>query len=368
MPIVPPASELRSRLQQFREHMDRNKLSGALISDPVNVRYLSGFTGEDSALLVTRNRRVLLTDFRFVEEAGKTAKGWRVVTKPPTVMRKAGEQAKKLKLKVLGVEKHDLNLNEVSQLRKAAKGVRIKPMPTLLSKLRSIKSAWEVRQIEEALRIQEKSLRAVYRLLKPGLMEFEAAAELRYRMVMAGADDQAFESMFQWASNSSLPHGRPSRRKLKARGIVLIDWGAKYGGYHADLTRTFFLGTIPPRFRRIHEVVREAQAEAIERVGPGVPFKEVDKAARGVIRKAGFGRYFGHSTGHGLGMQVHEPPTLSSRAEGTLHPGMVVTVEPGIYLPGLGGVRIEDDVLVTPNGKRVLSAMPTGLRFDGTNE
>jgi Xaa-Pro aminopeptidase len=147
-----------------------------------------------------------------------------------------------------------------------------------------------------------------------------------------------------------------------------MDWGAKVAGYHSDLTRTFFLGTIPPQLRKIHEIVHTAQLQAIAKIAPGVDMADVDKAARDVIRKAGFGKAFGHSTGHGIGLDIHESPSLSSRAKGALRPGMIVTVEPGIYVPGLGGVRLEDDVLVTDNGHRVLSKLKKGLRWNGSND
>jgi len=361
---IPPA-ELRGRLARFRQVLDRERLGGALITDPVNVRYLSGFGGGDSALLVTARHRVLLTDFRYVEDAQASSPGWRIVVKPPGLMEKAGLLARKFRVRRLGVEAAHLTLAATKALRKHTRGVKLHPQSQLAEELRICKSAWEIEHLEAALRIQEQCFKEVCALLKPGIHEYEAAAELRYRMVRKGADDQAFECMFQWGSNSSRPHGRPTNRKLLAQNIVLIDWGAKLSGYHADLTRTFFLGSIPARLRKIHDVVAEAQRRAVARIAPGVEFSEVDKAAREHIAKAGFGKYFGHSTGHGIGLKIHEAPTLSQRAKGRLRPGMVVTVEPGIYIPGLGGVRIEDDVLVTAAGNRKLSRMPVGLRWDG---
>ena len=368
MGSAPPREELRGRLERFRAVLARKRLSGAVITDGMNVRYLSGFTGDDSALLVTASQRLLLTDFRYVEEAQRTAPGWRIVTKPAELMEKSGVHARKLRVRRLGVESNQLSLNGAARLRKAARGIQVRPHPNLVEELRLIKSPWELRLIEAALRIQEQAFLEVCRWLKPGIREREAAAELRYRMVRMGAGDQAFDCMCQWGSHSSLPHGRPSDRKLRAESVILIDWGAQLGGYHADLTRTFFLGTISPRLRRIHEIVAQAQALAIAKIAPGIAFAEVDKAARRHIRRAGFGRYFGHSTGHGLGLRIHEAPRLSSLARGELKPGMVVTVEPGIYLPGVGGVRIEDDVLVTARGHRKLSRLPVGLRWNGGNE
>jgi Xaa-Pro aminopeptidase len=235
----------------------------------------------------------------------------------------------------------------------------------LAGELRLCKSAWEVRQIEKALRIQEDSFRKVCRKIVRGVHEYELAAELRYQMVKGGAEDEAFPVLCQFGPSASFPHGRPSKRRLRSSSIILMDWGARFNGYHSDLTRTFFIGSIPKSLREIHEVVAEAQARAKARVAPGVTFAEVDDAARGVIRKAGHAKQFGHSTGHGLGLRIHEPPAVSRRGKGVLKPGMVVTIEPGVYVPGKGGVRIEDDVLVTEKGSRVLSLLPRGLRWNG---
>jgi len=367
MSAQPPQVEFRQRVERYRALLARARLSAALITDPANVRYLSGFTGEDSALLITQRQRVLLTDFRFVEEGRASSPGWRVVVNPAGLMAKAGETARKLRIRRLGIESAHLCVKGLIALRSNARGVKVCLTRPLVEELRQIKSAWEVKQIEKALRIQEQCFIEVCRMLRPGMLEYDAAAELRYRLVRAGADDQAFPIMFQWGAHSSMPHGRPTRTKLKADSIILNDFGARFSGYHADLTRTFFIGTIPARLRRIHEVVCEAQRRAVACIAPGVEMNEVDKVARDFISKAGHGKHFGHSTGHGLGLKIHESPTLSWRSKGKLAVGMVVTVEPGIYLPGIGGVRIEDDVLVTPQGHRVLSRLPVGLRWNGSN-
>ena len=375
---MPPAAELRARLDRFRENLQRRRLPAALITDERNVRYLSGFSGADSALLVTKAHKFLLTDFRYAEEAGRDAAGWKVLIEktrrlangtekelvPRGLMEKAGYLARKLRVRRLAVEAYNMRVSELRALRKASRGVRVKPEDPLLGELRLLKSDWEVGQIEKALRIQESCFLELCHGLAQGLSEREAAARLRYLMVQAGADDEAFQTLVLFARNSSLPHGRPGERVLRGDAIVLVDWGSRRAGYHSDLTRTFFLGSIPKRLREIHEVVVEAQRQAIGRIGPGVAFRDVDAAARDIIRKAGYGKAFGHTTGHGLGLAVHEAPTLSAQALGELRAGMVVTVEPGIYCPGVGGVRIEDDVLVTPRGHRVLSRLAKGLRWN----
>ena len=359
---LPPPAELKARLARFRERLALKRLSGFLITDPANVRYLSGFSGEDSALLITGNRRLLLTDFRYLEEAKVDVRGWRIVLKPNDLMKKAGVCARRLRVRRLGVEAEHLTLAQAKALRKAAGGVRLAPRAGFAAEQRVCKSAWEVERIRRAVRIQERCFQEVCRGLRPGVSEREVAAELRRRMVRAGAEDQAFECIVKFGAGSSLPHGRAGGRRLRRNDLVLVDWGAKVSGYHSDLTRTFFMGRIGSRMRKVHEIVREAQARAKARVGPGVSYKEVDGAAREYITRAGYGPWFGHSTGHGLGLRIHEAPGLSGRQKGVLKPGMVVTVEPGIYLPGVGGVRIEDDLLVTAGGALELSRLPRGLR------
>ncbi len=365
---LPPRAELKLRQERFLDALEDKGLSGAFVRDDANIRYLSGFAGHDSALLISRKHKLLLTDFRYKEEGQKTAPGFKVTLKPGGLYEKAGTWARKFRLKNLAIERDVITVDALKALRKYAKRVQLKPIVSPARELRMVKSAWEVQQLEKALRIQEKCFLEVCKILKPGIKEVDAAAEMRYRMVTAGADDQSFDCMFQWGASSSLPHGRPTQKKLPTSCIILIDWGAKYNGYHGDLTRTFFLGTIPRRLRAIHGIVMEAQARAIEAIAPGKPFKDVDAAARDFITKAGYGKYFGHSTGHGIGLRIHEAPGLAKSAKGELKPGHVVTVEPGIYLAGVGGVRIEDDVLVTEKGYRILSKLPKGLRWNGSND
>lgn len=365
MPVLPPREELRSRLDRFRERMDREGLHGFLVTDEADVRYLSGFTGGDTILLITARQKLLLTGFPYVEEARQTAAGWRVITRRSELMEHAGMLARRLPIRRLGIAGEHLTVHQMKQLRKASCGLIVKPVHGLAGELRLCKSAWEVRQIEGALRIQEDCFRQACRKIVPGMHEYELAAELRYRIVKAGAEDQAFPIICQFGAGSSLPHGRPTSRRLRSDSLILVDWGARLNGYHSDLTRSFFIGSIPRSLREIHGVVARAQALAKACVAPGVPFATVDEAARRFIRNSGYGKYFGHSTGHGLGLRIHEPPALSRCGKGVLKSGMVVTIEPGIYLPGKGGVRIEDDVLVTEKGHRVLSRLPRGLRWSG---
>ena len=238
----------------------------------------------------------------------------------------------------------------------------------MVLELRLTKSAWEIACIEKALRIQEACYLDFCASLKTGTTERDGAARLRYMLAMAGADDQAFDTMIQVGANTSMPHGRPTARALTENAVVLMDWGAKVCGYHTDLTRTFFWGKIPFQLRQIHGVVLEAHSALIAAIAPGVELADLDKTAHAAIDKAGYKDGFCHSAGHGVGLDIHEPPSISESTYGTVLEGMVLAVEPGIYLPGIAGVRVEDVVLVTKTGCRVLSRLKHGLRWDGSDD
>jgi Xaa-Pro aminopeptidase len=356
--------EIADRLGALRERFAKAKIDALLVTSAVNVRYLSGFIGDDSYLLVTPRTVQLLTDFRYIEDAQHSAPHAKVVVRRKRgLMEEAARGARAARVKVLGVE-NSSSVLQVGILKAKREGLRIKPVGGLVEALREIKTPTEVHQIETAIRVQQSALRTTIRSLRTGQSELAVAARLRYEMTRTGkAQDQAFSIIAAFDARASLPHARPSDAKLRKNSLVLIDWGAVVNFYHADLTRTFFMGTISRNLKRVWEIVRDAQEAALEKIGPGVKLADVDRSARRVIEKAGYGKAFGHSLGHGIGMQIHEAPGLSSRAQGVCKPGMVVTIEPGIYLPGVGGVRIEDDVLITETGSRVLSSYPKALSY-----
>jgi Xaa-Pro aminopeptidase len=246
-------------------------------------------------------------------------------------------------------------------LKKKLGKKHIEPIDDGLLKQRAVKSPDEIKAIRAALAIQQQAFVDLRDVLKPGETERQIAASLEFLMRSAGADGPSFPTIVAADANASLPHAVPGDRKLKAGGSVLIDFGARAHGYCSDLTRVVGLGSMPAKIKEIYKVVLEAQLAAIAAIKPGAKLRDIDAAARDVIVKAGYGPQFGHSTGHGIGLDIHEQPTLAARSEGSLEPGHVVTVEPGIYLPGVGGVRIEDDVLVTDKGHTVLSDLPKSL-------
>jgi Xaa-Pro aminopeptidase len=227
----------------------------------------------------------------------------------------------------------------------------------IVSRLRQLKDKEEIRRIQEAVSAAEDAFREFRRKIKPGMTELEAAAELDYHVRRSGAEAGGFETIVACGGNSAMPHARPGNDRLRAGKCILCDWGARVKGYCSDLTRVVFLGKVPSKFRKIYETVFKAQQAGISAVRSGRDIAEVDRAARSVIERAGYGKYFTHSLGHGIGREVHEPPALHGKSKDKLQPGMILTIEPGIYLPGEGGIRIEDDVLVKEEGAEVLSSL-----------
>ncbi len=357
---VPP-SEIETRLRQFRAALRRERIGGFYATRREDVHYLSGFTGADSALLITARQQWLLTDARYTEEAAQSAPRFETLTWKKSLARFAGELAVKNRVKTLGFTSSHLTVALHQELRKGARGAKTIAADALVRDQRQIKSPWEIRRIGKALRCAEAAFAAVRRHLQAGMTEAEVRLELEWEMRRRGAADAAFETIVAAGANASRPHAHAGQRRLQKGGLVLIDFGCRLGGYHSDLTRVLFLGSIPRPWREHYEAVLAAQKAGIKAVGPGVRCRDADKAAREVLKEAGCGDRFTHSLGHGLGLQVHEPPGLNRRSGVLLQPGMVVTVEPGVYYPKRGGIRLEDDVLVTETGRRTLSRLPKDL-------
>jgi Xaa-Pro aminopeptidase len=333
-----------------------------LATKPVDVSYLSDFGGEDSFLLVEDDRAVLLTDSRFGEQAEKECPGVDIHVRSGPITEALAEVLKGRRVRRLGLQSEHVTLKLHEALQDALGSRKLVGLFGVPSAGRIIKDDGELASIRKAVRVAQKAFRELTRRGAEafvGRREQAIAAELDAAMRRCGATASSFETIVASGPGASVPHYRPGRRKIRAGEAVLIDWGALVEGYCSDLTRVVFVGTIPPALKEVYDVVRAAQRAGIEAIRSGVHSKTVDAAARKVIEQAGYGEQFIHGLGHGIGREIHEAPGLSGRSDTPLRAGMVVTVEPGIYLPGVGGIRIEDDVLVTVDGQQKLSSLPT---------
>ena len=342
------------RITKLRRLLARENLDGLVVTDLSNVRYLSGFTGSNGMLLVTRTAAWFFTDFRYKEQIKTEVKGVRKQVRARSLFTDFPVEYA-AGLKRLGVERHNLTLGLHELIRRAFRGsgTRLVSTANLVLELRRTKSAAEVAAIAVAQAHTDRMFSRLRKLIRPGVRESDLAAEITFRFAKHGGN--AFAPIVASGPNGSRPHAGASSRRLRNGDAVTMDFGCRTGGYCSDMTRTVFVGRPDPDLLEVYRIVHEAQRRGIAAIRPGVAGAAVDRAARQYITDTGYGAYFGHSLGHGVGIDVHEQPVLAPRNKQRLQVGDVVTVEPGIYIPGLGGVRIEDMVLVTRNGCRNLT-------------
>ena len=346
---------MNHRLRALRKAMRREGLSAFAVTNRKNVRYLTGFTGSAGACLISAGGAAFITDFRYRSQAAKQVPPDFRRAEHASPIQGIAKELRRTSAKALGFEEAHLTHGVFRQLRKLVKGVRLKPVSGLVEGLRLCKDPGEVRMLKRGARVNGDALREISASIRPGRAESAVALDLETAMRRRGASGASFDTIVASGPRSALPHGIASSRKLKKGDLITIDFGAVMSGYHADTTRVFSLGRPSPRGEKIYNIVLEAQMTALEAVKPGISCGDVDRAARDVISGYGYGEAFGHGTGHGVGLDIHEAPRLGPGVKEELRPGMVVTVEPGIYLPRWGGVRIEDMVLVTERGKEVLT-------------
>ncbi|HOK64483.1 MAG TPA: Xaa-Pro peptidase family protein [Bacillota bacterium] len=342
-------------LEKLRTKLVEDSVDGLLISKPENWRYVSGFTGDSGVLLITAEHSFLFTDSRYTEQARSEAPDFTVVK---TVIEEdvVKNTVNELGLKRIGFEKDYVTYAMWERLRDRFEKQELVGISGWVEELRMIKTSEEVEYISRAQKIAENAFERLLPLIKVGTSEIDLALELEFTMRKMGSEGVAFPFIVVSGPRSSLPHGQPSTRKLEPGDFVTFDFGARFQGYCSDMTRTIVIGPLDEKHKEIYEVVLAAQLTALDVIGPGVIGKEVDLAGRKVIEEAGYGEYFGHGIGHGVGLNVHERPSVGRTSEDILEPGMVITVEPGIYIEGFGGVRIEDMVVVTEEGMRNLTA------------
>ncbi len=352
----------KGRLKRLQMAFDSNSVDGLLVTHLPNVRYLCGFTGTSGILAIFESGSVFLTDGRYREQSRTEVRGARVVIarKPPLAA--AAEWLIENKGKVgsrqrrLGIEGEHLTVAGRTQLARLLRAeFRLRETRGLVERARMVKDADEIACLRAAAVLGASLFERALEVIRPGVKENEVAAEMEYAARRAGAEEMSFSTIIAAGKRSALPHGRASRAAIPARGFVVCDFGVILSGYCSDRTRTVHVGRASSQARRMYEAVREAQAAAIETVKAGVSVAEVDAAARKVLKSKGLARHFTHSTGHGVGLEIHESPRIAAGQSEVLRPGMVITIEPGVYIAGSGGVRIEDMVVVTERGCEVLA-------------
>jgi Xaa-Pro aminopeptidase len=347
------------RINGLRQLMNADGLKALLVTKRENVHYLTGFTGSAGAVLVASGRPLLITDFRYKLQAHKETSGTAVVIQKTDFPAAIREAASRAGVATLWFDESSLTLEGLKKLRK--QGLTLKGHRDLVSELRKRKDKQELVNIRKAISRAEESFRELKRYIRPGARERDLALMLEMLMREKGARKAAFDTIIASGSNGAMPHAAVTDRRIKKGDLVTIDFGAEADGYFCDITRTICVGRPTARQREIHALVLSAQSAAIQSARPGVTCKAVDAAARDTIKKAGQGNNFGHGTGHGIGLMVHEGPSISPLSRDRVEQDMLFTVEPGVYIPGWGGVRIEDMVLVAEKGVEVLTTLPREL-------
>jgi Xaa-Pro aminopeptidase len=342
------------KLERLRSSFAELNIDGLLIASSYNRRYISNFTGSAGVVLISQDKALFITDFRYVEQASKQCEGFEVVQHIGSIVEEVAEQAKKLGIKKLGFEQDHLTFATYSNYEKAVEGELV-PVSGVVEKLRLIKTPSEIKILKEAADIADAAFKHILDFIKPGKTELDVSNELEFFMRKAGATSSSFDIIVASGYRGALPHGVASDKLIESGELVTLDFGAYYKGYISDITRTVAVGEPKPQLKEIYDIVLEAQLRGMAGINPGMTGKEADALTRDYITEKGYGENFGHSTGHGIGLEVHEGPSLSSKSDLILEPGMIVTVEPGIYVPGLGGVRIEDDTLITEIGNETLT-------------
>ena len=342
-------------LDKLKEKLKEDKVDAFLITNEINIRYVTGFTGSESILLITQKNDYIFTDFRYLEQAQHDIPWIRIIERKVSLIKTICRKLKQLNIKKLYIESFSITFNQYSEIKNTVKGIHFIPTQGIIEKYRKRKTQVEIKTIQTAIDIAERAYSNIRKKIKAGLTEKNLADILEFEIRKQGGEKSSFEIICAAGARASQPHARTTGRKIQDEDAILIDWGACFQFYNSDLTRISFIDRISPKFKKIYQIVLDAQCFAIDSVKPGRMAKEVDHVARNYITEKGFGKYFGHGLGHGIGLAVHENPVINARSKEILEEDMIFTIEPGIYIPGWGGIRIEDIVLVTPYGCNVLS-------------
>lgn len=349
------------RIKKLREQFDHLGIDAFLVTFQPHLRYLSGFSGSSGLAIVTRRSLLFITDSRYAQQVKAEVAEWKIFIARDSLF----EVIKRHNLFRhgwrVGFDGNTVTYGHYKELKKMFPKVKLLPKSGCIDDLAIIKDPGEINKIRMAAAITDKTFTEILLLLKPGIREIDIAAEISYRQRKSGAECDAFEPIVVSGERSSLPHGRATVKPFAYGDIVTLDFGCVYEGYHSDFTRTVAIGKVKPEIKKIYTVVLNAQMKAIAAAKSEVKAKDLDAVARDYINKEGYGKFYRHSLGHGLGLQIHEPPRISNRSHAILNMGNVVTIEPGIYIPKLGGVRIEDDILITNGHCENLTQSPKEL-------
>lgn len=344
----------KARRKKLAKRLSEEPFDAFLITEMVNIRYLTGFSGTSATMLATASDSWFLADSRYITQAGDQVDGV-IIREYRESLQSVADLLKETGVKKLGFESQQLSFAAVEEMRAKFKGVELEPAKKIVESIRLIKDEPEIEAMRALVGMLAEVFPEAANLIRPGAVERDVAVELEHRLKKLGADGAAFDFIVASGERSALPHGVASGKAIEDREMVMLDWGAKGWGYHSDNTRVFAIGKVSKELENVYKVVLEANLAAIDFVKPGVSLKDVDGAARKVIKDAGYGDCFGHGTGHGVGLCIHEDPKVSWTSETDVKAGMVFTIEPGVYLPGKGGARVEDMIHVTGGGCEVLS-------------
>lgn len=346
----------RRRLEEVRRKLSRLKLQAIVITALPHVRYLTGFTGSNGVCVVTLGDQFLFTDGRYREQVRDEVQGFHTVVTSGSLFEAMKSRKLLAKTSRVGYESQNMSVSSLATLQKQFPRNKFVPTSFLMEEIAAVKDADEIESIKEAVRITDEVFEQILGVIREGVRENEVAAEIAYRHRRLGAEADAFEPIVASGIRGALPHARASAKAIHKGDMVTLDLGCRVRGYHSDLTRTVSVGPPSDELKRVYQVVRDAQEKALGSAKSGMKAKSLDAVARKHIAAQGLGKYFSHSLGHGLGLEVHELPRVSKLSTDTLETGNVITVEPGVYIPGVGGVRIEDDVLIENGSCRVLNS------------
>ncbi|WP_025026212.1 M24 family metallopeptidase [Caldalkalibacillus mannanilyticus] len=352
---------MRQRIEKLKGLFDQYQIDALLVTSDSNRRYMTGFTGTAGVALITMTESVFITDFRYVEQATNQIDGYTIVKHDGPISETIAAELKRLNIARLGFEQDHVPYSAFRVYKERFTDSELVPISGAVEPLRMVKEEEELQLIRQAVRIVDETYEHILKFIKVGMREWDVAMELEFYMRKLGATSSSFSIIVASGVRSALPHGVASEKVIEQGDFVTLDFGALYQGYCSDMTRTFAMGEPCDKLKEIYDVCLQAQLIGVQQMRAGMTGKEADALCRDYISAKGYGEYFGHSTGHAIGLEVHETPGLSVKVDRKLEPGMVVTVEPGIYLPGIGGVRIEDDIVITEDGNEILTQSPKEL-------